>query len=188
MTFPWKTTQKIEEMPILPELPWRRPPQRKSKRLPANMEMRLTCGNVRYFSDYTSNLATNRVEQLSNPTMLIKMLSCWMTWEAASHIASACKQALLDLQTGEGAIQEVLGVVTMVVATLAVVQGVVGLLGRGEPFFDNIAFDLLTLNTATEGTELPLKKSQTYFDIQTHCRFFVEDGVADEAAIVAMLV
>lgn len=111
-----------------------------------------------------------------------------MTWEAASHIASACKQVLLDLQTEAGEIQEAPGVVIMVVTTLVVVQGVVSLLGRGEPFFDNISFDLLTLNTATEGTELPLKKSQTYFDTQTRCRFFVEDEVVDEAAIMAMLV
>lgn len=77
--------------------------------------------------------------------MWIKMLSCWMIWEAASHIVFVCKQLLLDLQTEGEVIQEVLEVVIVALVTPVAVQGVVGLLDRGKPFFDNITFDLLTL-------------------------------------------
>ena len=118
--------------------------------------------------------------------MLIKMLFYWMTWEAASHIASACKQVLLDLQTEAGAFREAAGVVIMVVATLVVVQGVEDFLSRGAPSFDNPTFVLLTSNTATEETGLPLKKLPTYSDTQIHRRLFVADEVVDEAAIMAV--
>lgn len=116
------------------------------------------------------------------------MLSYWMTWEAASHIVFVCKQLLLDLQTEGEAIQEVLEVVIVALVTPVVVQEVVGLLDRGKPFFDNITFDLLTLNTATEGTELPLRKLPTYSDSRIHYQFSVGEEVADEAAIMAVLV
>ncbi|OBT94153.2 hypothetical protein VE01_07024 [Pseudogymnoascus verrucosus] len=117
------------------------------------MGMRSTCGN------------------LSNPMMWIKMLSYWMTWEAASHIVFVCKQLLLDLQTEGEAIQEVLEVVIVALVTPVVVQEVVGLLDR-----------------ATEGTELPLRKLPTYSDSRIHYQFSVGEEVADEAAIMAVLV
>lgn len=70
----------------------------------------------------------------------------------------------------------------MVVATLAVVQGVEDFPDRGEPSFNNHIFILLNWNTATEETGLPLKKLPTYSDTQIHRRLFV----ADEAAIMAV--
>lgn len=97
--------------------------------------------------------------------MLTKMLSCWMTWEAVSHIASACKQVLLDPQTEEGTMREAPVVVITVAVTPVVVQGVEDFLDRGDTSIDNPTFTFLTLNTAaTEETEFPLRKLATYSD------------------------
>ena len=113
--------------------------------------------------------------------MLIKMLSCWTTWEAASHIAFACKQLLLDLQTEVGTLLEAPGVVIMVVAMLPVVQGAVDMLGRGERSLDNHTFVLLIFKTAVEETEFQLKKLLIYSDSQIRCQLSVVDEVAGVA-------
>lgn len=98
------------------------------------------------------------MKQLSSLMMLIKMLSCWMTWEAASHIASACKQLLLDLQTEVVTLLEAPGVVIMVATMLPVVQGAVDILGRGEPSLDNPTFVLLIFKNSSRRNRVPIEE------------------------------